>query len=90
MLKRCILYHVSDMEMAVITQLQATVLQRCSCLYKVIALYAELDCVMSLAQASQEYGYCSPKYTERCRLNLQHARYSATFHRHVVFYECCV
>lgn len=72
------MYHFSDMEMAVMTQLQATVLQRSSCLYKIVALYAELDCLMSLAQASQDYGYCAPTYTERSRLNLQHARYTAT------------
>ncbi|XP_060744144.1 mutS protein homolog 5 [Tachysurus vachellii] len=66
---------IRDMEMAVMTQLQSTVLQRSSCLYKIISLYAELDCLMSLAQASQDYGYCAPTYTERCRLNLRHARH---------------
>ncbi|XP_053363049.1 mutS protein homolog 5 [Clarias gariepinus] len=66
---------IRDMETAVMTQLQATILQRSSCLYKILALYAELDCLMSLAQASQEYDYCSPTYTERCTLNLQHARH---------------
>ncbi|KAF5889927.1 mutS protein 5, partial [Clarias magur] len=66
---------IRDMETAVMTQLQATILQRSSCLYKILTLYAELDCLMSLAQASQEYGYCSPAYTERCTLNLQHARH---------------
>ncbi|KAK3560765.1 hypothetical protein QTP86_019211, partial [Hemibagrus guttatus] len=66
---------IRDMEMAVMTQLQATVLQRSSCLYKMLSLYAELDCLMSLAQASQDYGYCAPTYTERCTLNLQHARH---------------
>lgn len=58
-------------------QLQATILQRSSCLYKMLALYAELDCLMSLAQASQDYGYCSPTYTEHCRLSLHQARYTA-------------
>ncbi|GAA6071508.1 mutS protein homolog 5 isoform X1, partial [Tachysurus ichikawai] len=66
---------IRDMEMAVMTQLQSTVLQRSSCLYKIISLYAELDCLMSLAQASQDYGYCAPTYSERCRLNLRHARH---------------
>lgn len=65
------------METAVMTQLQATVLQRSSCLYKMLLLFAELDCLMSLAQASQDYGYCAPSYSERCILNLQHARYTA-------------
>ncbi|XP_047676987.1 mutS protein homolog 5 isoform X3 [Tachysurus fulvidraco] len=64
-----------NMEMAVMIQLQSTVLQRSSCLYKIISLYAELDCLMSLAQASQDYGYCAPTYSERCRLNLRHARH---------------
>uniref|UniRef100_A0A4W4FRN1 MutS protein homolog 5 n=1 Tax=Electrophorus electricus TaxID=8005 RepID=A0A4W4FRN1_ELEEL len=49
---------IRDMETAVMTQLQATVLQRASCLCKVLSLCAELDCLMALAQASQDYGYC--------------------------------
>ncbi|KAI5626074.1 mutS protein-like 5, partial [Silurus asotus] len=66
---------IRDMETAVMTQLQATVLQRSSCLYKILSLYAELDCLMALAQASQDYGYCPPTYSQRCTLNLQQARH---------------
>ncbi|KAG9345248.1 hypothetical protein JZ751_009794, partial [Albula glossodonta] len=63
------------METAVMTQLQATVLQRGSCLYAVLRLSAELDCLMALAQASQEHGYCSPTLTLHSRLALTQARH---------------
>ncbi|XP_062872816.1 mutS protein homolog 5 isoform X2 [Trichomycterus rosablanca] len=66
---------IRDMETAVMTQLQATVLQRSGCLYKMLSLYAELDCLMSLAQASQNYNYCSPVLTEHCRLTLHQSRH---------------
>ncbi|XP_072547199.1 mutS protein homolog 5 [Salminus brasiliensis] len=66
---------IKDMERAVMTQLQATVLQRSSCLYKVLSLCAELDCLMALAQASQNYGYCSPTLTANCRLILHQSRH---------------
>uniref|UniRef100_A0A674EEL8 MutS protein homolog 5 n=1 Tax=Salmo trutta TaxID=8032 RepID=A0A674EEL8_SALTR len=49
-----------DMETAVMTQLQTTVLERSACLYKVLDLSAELDCLMALSHASQEYGYTTP------------------------------
>ncbi|KAL4646817.1 hypothetical protein GN956_G9558 [Arapaima gigas] len=66
---------IRDMETAVMTQLQATVLQRTGCLFKVLQLSAELDCLMALAQASQEYGYCSPLLSPHCRLSLTQARH---------------
>ncbi|KAK1786485.1 hypothetical protein P4O66_018161 [Electrophorus voltai] len=68
---------VSDMETAVMTQLQATVLQRASCLCKVLSLCAELDCLMALAQASQDYGYCPATLTTHSRLSLHQSRYIA-------------
>lgn len=65
---------IPDMETAVMTQLQAAVLQRSSCLYKVLQLSAELDCLMALAQVSQENGYCSPLLSPHSCLNLKQAR----------------
>ncbi|XP_036394605.1 mutS protein homolog 5 [Megalops cyprinoides] len=66
---------IRDMEMAVMTQLQAAALQRSGCLYAVLRLCAELDCLMALARASQEHGYCSPKMTPHGRLSLTQARH---------------
>nr|XP_023658277.1 mutS protein homolog 5 [Paramormyrops kingsleyae] len=66
---------IRDMETAVMTQLQATVLQRSSCLYQVLQLSAELDCLMALAQVSQENGYCSPLLSPHSCLNLKQARH---------------
>uniref|UniRef100_W5K140 MutS protein homolog 5 n=1 Tax=Astyanax mexicanus TaxID=7994 RepID=W5K140_ASTMX len=66
---------IKDMERAVMAKLQASVLQRSSCLYKVLSLCAELDCLMALAQASQNYGYCSPTLTQSCRLTLHQSRH---------------
>ncbi|KAL7832184.1 hypothetical protein AOLI_G00297320 [Acnodon oligacanthus] len=66
---------IRDMETAVMTQLQATVLQRSSCLYKILSRCAELDCLMALAKASQDYGYCSPTLTPHSRLILHQSRH---------------
>ncbi|KAJ8377936.1 hypothetical protein AAFF_G00249990 [Aldrovandia affinis] len=66
---------IRDMETAVMTQLQATVLQRSACLYTVLRLSAELDCLMALAQASQDHGYCSPTLSSHSRLALTQARH---------------
>ncbi|XP_070690957.1 mutS protein homolog 5 [Pempheris klunzingeri] len=52
---------IRDMEMAVMTQLQNKILERSTSLYKVLDLTAELDCLMAMSTASQEYGYTSPK-----------------------------
>ncbi|XP_034030734.1 mutS protein homolog 5 [Thalassophryne amazonica] len=54
---------IRDMQSAVMTELQNTVLERSSCLYKVLELAAELDCLMAMSSASQEYGYTMPKLT---------------------------
>ncbi|XP_016409873.1 mutS protein homolog 5 [Sinocyclocheilus rhinocerous] len=52
-----------DLEMAVMRKLQASVLQRSDCLYKVMSLCAELDCLIALAQASLDHGYYCPTLT---------------------------
>ncbi|KAK2880744.1 hypothetical protein QQF64_008965 [Cirrhinus molitorella] len=64
-----------DMEMAVMRKLQALVLERSNCLYKVMSLCAELDCLIALAQASLDHGYCSPTLTTNHRLALIESRH---------------
>uniref|UniRef100_A0A8C8GTR4 MutS protein homolog 5 n=1 Tax=Oncorhynchus tshawytscha TaxID=74940 RepID=A0A8C8GTR4_ONCTS len=64
-----------DMETAVMTQLQTTVLGRSACLYKVLDLSAELDCLMALSHASQEYGYTTPTLANHHRITLRQARH---------------
>uniref|UniRef100_A0A673M6F8 MutS protein homolog 5-like n=1 Tax=Sinocyclocheilus rhinocerous TaxID=307959 RepID=A0A673M6F8_9TELE len=59
-----------DLEMAVMRKLQASVLQRSDCLYKVMSLCAELDCLIALAQASLDHGYYCPTLTPNHRLAL--------------------
>ncbi|KAJ8290154.1 hypothetical protein GJAV_G00009350 [Gymnothorax javanicus] len=66
---------IRDMETAVMSQLQAAVLQRSGVLYAVQRLAAELDCVMALAQVSQEHGYCSPVLSPHSQLSLTQARH---------------
>ncbi|KAM6967476.1 mutS protein homolog 5 [Aplochiton taeniatus] len=66
---------IRDMETAVMTQLQTTVLERSACLYKVLDLSAELDCLMALTIASQEYGYTSPTLACHRRIQLTQARH---------------
>uniref|UniRef100_A0A8C1AIV2 MutS homolog 5 n=1 Tax=Cyprinus carpio carpio TaxID=630221 RepID=A0A8C1AIV2_CYPCA len=53
----------------------ASVLQRSHCLYKVMSLCAELDCLIALAQASLDHGYCSPTLTSNHRLALIESRH---------------
>ncbi|KAM9310002.1 mutS protein homolog 5 [Pholidichthys leucotaenia] len=52
---------IRDMETAIMTQLQNTILERSDSLYKVLDIIAELDCLMAMSSASLEYGYTSPK-----------------------------
>ncbi|XP_030014274.1 mutS protein homolog 5 [Sphaeramia orbicularis] len=72
---------IRDMETAIMTQLQNTVLQRSTSLYKVLDLTAELDCLMAMSSASQEYGYTPPKLTN-------HRRIIITEGRHPLFELC--
>ncbi|XP_056121978.1 mutS protein homolog 5 [Rhinichthys klamathensis goyatoka] len=66
---------ILDMEMAVMRKLQASVLQHSGCLHKVMSLCAELDCLISLAQASRDQGYCCPTLTPSQRLALIESRH---------------
>ncbi|KAM4600374.1 mutS protein homolog 5 [Polymixia lowei] len=66
---------IRDMETAVMTQLQTTILERSASLYKVLDLSAELDCLMAMSSASQEYSYTSPKLASHRRITLTQARH---------------
>ncbi|XP_056143009.1 mutS protein homolog 5 [Lampris incognitus] len=70
-----LLSEIRDMEAAVLTELQNTVLERSASLYKVVELSAELDCLMALSSASQEYGYTPPKLANHRRITLSQARH---------------
>ncbi|XP_029359638.1 mutS protein homolog 5 [Echeneis naucrates] len=72
---------IRDMEMAVMTQLQNTILERSSSLHKILDLIAELDCLMAMGCTSQEYGYTSPKL-------LSHRKISVTQGRHPLLELC--
>ncbi|TNN75700.1 MutS 5 [Liparis tanakae] len=63
------------METAVMTQLQSTILERSDSLYKVLDLIAELDCLMALSTASQEYGYTSPKLASHRKITVTQGRH---------------
>ncbi|KAF4104384.1 hypothetical protein G5714_015371 [Onychostoma macrolepis] len=64
-----------DLEMVVMRKLQASVLQRSDCLYRVMSLCAELDCLIALAQASLDHSYCCPTLTSNHRLALIESRH---------------
>ncbi|XP_072317396.1 mutS protein homolog 5 [Eucyclogobius newberryi] len=64
-----------DMETAIMTQLQTAVLERSGSLYKVLELCAELDCLMAMSSASQEYGYVSAKTTHRRKISITNGRH---------------
>ncbi|KAK7156797.1 hypothetical protein R3I94_006744 [Phoxinus phoxinus] len=66
---------ILDMEMAVMRKLQASVLERSGCLHKVMSLCAELDCLIALAQASRDHGYCCPTLTPNQNLALIESRH---------------
>ncbi|XP_050984827.1 mutS protein homolog 5 [Labeo rohita] len=68
-------FDILDMEIAVMRKLQTLVLERSDCLYKVMSLCAELDCLIALAQASLDHGYCSPTLTPNHRLALIESRH---------------
>ncbi|KAI4811163.1 hypothetical protein KUCAC02_014081 [Chaenocephalus aceratus] len=57
------------------TQLQNAVLERSASLYKVLDLTAELDCLMALSSASQEYGYTSPKLSSHRKISITQGRH---------------
>lgn len=75
----------SDMEIAVMRELQTLVLERSDCLYKVMSLCAELDCLIALAQASLDHGYCSPTLTPNHRLALIESRYKSSLLMRCIF-----
>ncbi|XP_061676748.1 mutS protein homolog 5 isoform X3 [Syngnathoides biaculeatus] len=66
---------VRDMETTVMTQLQNAILERSAALYKLLDLAAELDCLMALSKASQEYGYTSPKLVSRKAISITQGRH---------------
>ncbi|XP_008321312.1 mutS protein homolog 5 [Cynoglossus semilaevis] len=66
---------IRDMETAVMTQLQNTILERSGSLYKVLDLAAELDCLMAMSSASQEYGYTSPKFISLRKIAVTQGRH---------------
>ncbi|XP_054477288.1 mutS protein homolog 5 [Anoplopoma fimbria] len=66
---------IRDMETAVMTQLQNTILERSTSLYKVLDLTAELDCLMAMSSASQEYGYTSPKLSSHRKITVTQGRH---------------
>ncbi|XP_061572797.1 mutS protein homolog 5 [Cololabis saira] len=66
---------IQDMEVAVMTQLQNAVLERSSSLYQVLDLAAELDCLMALSSASQEYSYTAPKLANHREITVTQGRH---------------
>ncbi|XP_037532892.1 mutS protein homolog 5 [Nematolebias whitei] len=66
---------IRDMEMAVMTQLQNTILEKSTSLYQVLDLTAELDCLMAMSSASQEYSYTSPKLTSQRKISVIQGRH---------------
>ncbi|XP_077383983.1 mutS protein homolog 5 isoform X2 [Festucalex cinctus] len=66
---------IRDMETTIMTQLQNAVLERSAALYKVLDLAAELDCLMALSKASQEYGYTSPRLVSRKAISIDQGRH---------------
>ncbi|XP_026173036.1 mutS protein homolog 5 [Mastacembelus armatus] len=66
---------IRDMETAVMTQLQNTVLGRSASIYKVLDLTAELDCLMAMSSVSQEYGYTSPRLASHRRITIIEGRH---------------
>lgn len=46
------------------TELLQRLMEFQPCLAKAVALAAEVDCLVSLAQCARDYGYCRPKLTQ--------------------------
>ena len=45
------------------------------CLSRAVALAAEVDCLISLAQAARDHGYCRPTLTEDNVLHIKQGTY---------------
>lgn len=48
------------------------------CVVQVLDLAAELDCLMAMSSASQEYGYASPKFTSHRMITVKQGRWGLT------------
>ncbi|KAM7420771.1 hypothetical protein PAMA_015134 [Pampus argenteus] len=66
---------IRDMETAVMTQLQNAILERSASIYKVLDFTAELDCLIAMSSASQEYGYTSPKLARHRKISVTQGRH---------------
>ncbi|KAM8870863.1 mutS protein homolog 5 [Spinachia spinachia] len=66
---------IRDMETAVMIQLQSAILERSASLYKVLDLTAELDCLMAMSTASQEYGYTCPTLASHRKITVTQGRH---------------
>ncbi|XP_017280442.1 mutS protein homolog 5 [Kryptolebias marmoratus] len=66
---------IRDMETAVMAELQNAVLDKSASLYQVLELTAELDCLMAMSSASQEYSYTSPKLASHRNITVVQGRH---------------
>ncbi|XP_069054805.1 mutS protein homolog 5 isoform X2 [Lepisosteus oculatus] len=66
---------IRDLETAVVTQLEAKVLERTQCLYRVMEFSAQLDCLIALALVSREYSFCRPTLTAASVIHIREGRH---------------
>ncbi len=57
---------------------KAAVSAFCVCVVQVVDLIAELDCLMAMSSASQEYGYTSPKLADLRTITITQGRWALT------------
>ena len=56
------------------TELLQRLMEFQPCLAKAVALAAEVDCLVSLAQCARDYGYCRPKLTQDNVLHIKQGK----------------
>ncbi|MBN3297005.1 MSH5 protein, partial [Amia calva] len=60
---------------AVMTALQCKVLERSPCLYQALEYCAQLDCLIAMAMAAREHGYCRPALSSEPRIRITEGRH---------------
>ena len=56
------------------TELLQRLMEFQPCLARAVALAAEVDCLVSLAQCARDYGYCRPKLTQDNVLHIKQGK----------------
>ncbi|CAL5228160.1 g11240 [Coccomyxa viridis] len=72
------LHRIHDLERILCTELLQRLMGFQPCLARAVALAAEVDCLISLAQVARDHGYCRPVLTQDNLLHIKQGRHVLT------------